>query len=192
VDSTSDWSVIESTAVYTSPHLEVREEVIRIPRADVERKWSTVRRKHAVVIAPVTEQGRFVLIHQARIPVRKVLWEFPAGQIDQSSAPDPDTIRAVAMRELIEETGYQLDGGGEFVSVGHFYSSQGFTDETQHLFVARPVRAVADARAPEETEAIFEIREFTPDELRTMISGRIIQDGNTLALYARMVARSLL
>jgi ADP-ribose pyrophosphatase len=192
VNSDRQWAVKGSTPVFTSPHLEVRAETILTPGSEQERKWITVHRKHAVVIAPITAQGRLILIHQARIPVREVLWEFPAGQIDQMSEPDFDTIRQVAIRELTEETGYQLEEGGEFLSLGIFYSSPGFTDETQHLFIARPVRAAADAPDPEETEAIFDVREFTAAELREMIAGRIIQDGNTLALYAKMAAGGLL
>ncbi len=191
MDNQSDWAIQKSTPVYTSPHLEVREELVRIPGSSNYRRWTTVRRKHAVVIAPITEQGRFVLIREARIPVRQFLWEFPAGQVDQSFDPSDEMLVTVAIRELAEETGYQMADGGELVPFGHFYSSQGFTDETQHLFVARPVRMVGGVPAPDETEAIHEVREFTPSELRSMIAGEIVQDGNTLALYARMAARNL-
>ncbi len=191
MDNQSEFAVKESTPVYTSPHLEVREELIKIPGSEDYRKWTTVRRKHAVVIAPITEQGRFVLIHEARIPVRKFLWEFPAGQVDQSFDPSAEMLLEVAARELAEETGYQLADDGQLVSFGHFYSSQGFTDETQHLFVARPIRIASGFPAPDEAEAIHEVREFTPVELRSMIAGQIVQDGNTLALYARMAARNL-
>jgi len=40
-----------------------------------------------VIICPITAEGRFVLIHQARIPVQEVVMGFPAGQVDDSMNP---------------------------------------------------------------------------------------------------------
>ena len=31
----------------------------------------------------MTAEGNFVLIRQERIPIRKAIWEMPAGQVDQ-------------------------------------------------------------------------------------------------------------
>ena len=191
VDSLDNWQTLESRSLFRNPHLEVVQERVSLPGDSRVRIWTTVRRKKAVVIAPVTEAGRFVLIHEARIPVRKWLWEFPAGQVDETVEPSPDVIRETAVRELREETGYELVPGGELMSLGHFYSSQGFTDETQHLFLARPVRASGNGHQPDHSEAIADSREFTFAELRAMVAGHIIQDANTLGLFARLMAKSL-
>jgi len=190
VDSHDNWQTLESRSLFRNPYVEVVQERVSLPGDSRARIWTTVRRKKAVVIAPVTEAGRFVLIHEARIPVRKWLWEFPAGQVDETE-PGPDVIRETAVRELREETGYELVPGGELMSLGHFYSSQGFTDETQHLFLARPVRATGKGHQPDHSEAIAESREFTFAELRAMVAGDIIQDANTLGLFARLMAKSL-
>ena len=48
--------------------------------------------------------------------------------------------REVARRELREETGYELEPGAELVSLGHYFTSPGFTDEHCYFFLARPVR----------------------------------------------------
>jgi len=191
VDNPDNWQTLESRSLFRNPHLEVVQERVSLPGDSRARIWTTVRRKKAVVIAPVTEAGRFVLIHEARIPVRKWLWEFPAGQVDETVEPSPDVIRETAVRELREETGYELVPGGELMSLGHFYSSQGFTDETQHLFLARPVRATGKGHQPDHSEAIADSREFTFAELRAMVAGHIIQDANTLGLFARLMAKSL-
>ena len=190
-DPQPGWEVISSDPVYQSPYLEVRSETVRVPGDARVRHWITVRRKQAVVIAPLTEAGNFVLIRQARIPVRKLSWEFPAGQFDGNAEPTLESLQETAARELEEEAGYGLAGGGALIYLGQFYSSHGFTDEKQHLFVARPVRRLHAGRRPDETEFIAETREFSVSELRQMIAENIIQDANTLALFARLTARGL-
>jgi hypothetical protein len=92
---------------------------------------------------------------------------------------------------LAEEAGYQLTADGSLTYLGHYFPSQGFTDEENHLFVASPVHKNEIGFQPEHAEAISAHREFSLDELRTMIAESIVQDANTLALFARMVARGL-
>lgn len=186
------WRLLEAHTLFRNPHLEVRQEKVAIGGTMVIRDWTVARRKKAVVICPITEHGRFVLIHQARIPVQKWLWEFPAGQVDDSMEPDLETLRATALRELTEESGYELTTAGELIDLGHYYASPGFTDEQQHLFLARPVRAIGNGPRVDSSEVILESREFTLEQLRSMTAQNIIQDANTLALFARLSARGLI
>jgi ADP-ribose pyrophosphatase len=185
------WQILETNTLFKNPHIEVLQERVITPGENRVRNWTVVRRKQAVVIAPVTEKGNFVLIHQARIPIRKILWEFPAGQIDGTFQPEMDTIRETALRELTEETGYSLASGGELIYLGHYYTSQGYSDETPHLFLARPVKPTGLGHQPDDSESIVECREFSFAELSTMIADTVIQDANTLALFARMSAKKL-
>jgi ADP-ribose pyrophosphatase len=185
------WQILETNTLFKNPHIEVLQERVITPGENRVRNWTVVRRKQAVVIAPVTEKGNFVLIHQARIPIRKILWEFPAGQIDGTFQPEMDTIRETALRELTEETGYSLASGGELTYLGHYYTSQGYSDETPHLFLARPVKPTGLGHQPDDSESIVECREFSFAELSTMIADTVIQDANTLALFARMSAKKL-
>src|SRR5208283_4562973 len=92
VNNPEDWQILEVNSLFKNPHIEVFQERVIPPGETHVRNWTVVRRKQAVVIAPITGDGNFLLIHQARIPVRKVLWEFPAGQIDDSLNPDMDLI----------------------------------------------------------------------------------------------------
>ena len=192
MNTPDDWRILEINSLFKNPHIEVLLERV-IPPGEVRaRNWTVVRRKQAVVIAPVTDAGHFVLIHQARIPVRKTLWEFPAGQIDDSVKPDMEMIQETALRELTEETGYSLVPGGDLLYLGHYYSSQGYSDEMPHLFLARPVQSTGSGHRPDESESILESREFSLKELSSMIAESVVQDANTLALYARLSAKRLI
>ncbi len=189
MNNPEDWQILEVNSLFKNPHIEVFQERVIPPGETRVRNWTVVRRKQAVVIAPVTSDGNFLLIHQARIPVRKVLWEFPAGQIDGSLKPDIDLIRETALRELTEETGYALVPGGELAYLGHYYSSQGYSDEMPHLFLARPVHPTGLGHQPDESESILDCREFSFENLRSMIAESEIQDANTLAIFARLAAK---
>jgi ADP-ribose pyrophosphatase len=192
VNNPDDWQILEINSLFRNPYLEVFQERVILPGEVRIREWTVVRRKQAVVIAPVTAEGKFVLIHQARIPVRKMLWEFPAGQIDDSFQPGVEMIREAALRELTEETGYSLSTGGELTYLGHYYSSQGFCDETPHLFLARPVQVSGFGRRPDDSESIVECREFSLEDLSSMIADSVVQDANTLAMFARLSAKRII
>jgi ADP-ribose diphosphatase len=192
VKTPDGWDIRTTSTLFKDAHVEVFQEEIIPPGENRVRNWTVVRRKQAVVIAPVTKDGNFLLIHQARIPVRKFLWEFPAGQIDDSFEPEMGLIRETALRELTEETGYSLVSGGDLIYLGHYYTSQGYSDETPHLFLARPVHPTGLGHQPDDSETIVECREFTYAELCSMIADSVIQDANTLATFARLSARKLL
>jgi ADP-ribose pyrophosphatase len=192
VNNPDGWQILEINSRFKNPYIEVFQEKVILPGESRVRDWTVVRRKQAVVIAPVTSEGNYVLIHQARIPVRKFLWELPAGQVDGSLEPEMALIRETAMREMTEETGYSLLPEGELTYLGHYYSSQGYSDETPHLFLARPVQPTGLGHQPEESESILESREFSLTELRSMIAESVIQDANTLALFARLFAKGFI
>jgi len=191
VNDEEAWVISRSEVLFHNPHVEVRDETVVIPGENQPRRWTVVGRKKSIVVAPVTVEGRFVLIHQARIPVRRWLWEFPAGQVDETKSPTLEQLQHTVLRELAEEAGYELSAEGSLTYLGHYFPSQGFTDEENHLFVAKPVRESEAGFRPESAEAISQHKEFTLDQLRSMIAHSEIQDANTLALFARMAAQGI-
>ena len=149
-----------------------------------------MHRKPAVVIAPLTREGKFVLIREERIPIRAAIWSMPAGQIDESLEPDEEAVRAVARRELREETGYELAPGAELVRVRPLFYLARFHRRTL-LFFSRATGAEKRAAGAQHdaTEAIIDCREFSADVVRQMIADGEIRDANTLSIWARLVAR---
>src|ERR1051326_6923983 len=116
------WHTISSHPDFTNDHLEVATVEVKTPARSKPRKWTVVHRKAAVIVAPLTEEGKLLLIRQERVPIRSCIWEMPAGQIDHAET-DEEEIRKVALRELREETGYELSPGGELIALGHYFSS---------------------------------------------------------------------
>ena len=187
------WETVGSETHFANPHLSVAIDEVRTPTQPTPRKWAVAHRKPAVVIAPLTREGKFVLIREERIPIRAAIWSMPAGQIDALTDPGyssltQQTMREVARRELLEETGYELEPGAELLPLGHYFTSPGFTDEHCYFFLARPVRKSAGGPQPDATEAIIDCREFSADVVRQMIADSEIRDANTLSIWARLVA----
>ena len=187
------WKTISSERHFANAHLEVVTDQVQTPTRSKPRWWTVVHRKAAVIIAPMTRDGKIVLICQERIPIRAAIWEMPAGQIDNSvagvglsavasaKADDPghraaEKIEQVALRELREEAGYELAKDGGLIPFGYYFTSPGFTDERGYFFLARPV----------------ECRAFSVPEIRRMIVESEIRDANTLSMWARLSARDLL
>jgi ADP-ribose pyrophosphatase len=190
------WETIFSESHFANAHLEVVTDRVRTPSRSEPRTWTIVHRKPAVVIAPMTRDGKIVLIRQERIPIREAIWETPSGQIDAvagvaDSGNQRETIEQVALRELREEAGYELAKDGELIPLGYYFSSSGFTDERGYFFLARPVVPRADY-VRDESESILDCHPFTISEIRRMIAENEIRDGNTLGACARLAARGFI
>jgi ADP-ribose pyrophosphatase len=186
------WKIVSTKSCFKNRNIEIVEEEIRSPAKPETRSWTVAKRKRAVIIAAMTVDGGLILIRQERIPIRAAIWEVPAGQIDSESETDADEIAGVALKELREETGFELAEGGDLIPLGDYFTSPGFTDERGYCFLARPVRESAEGHSREESESILDCRAFSPQEIRDMIASNEIRDANTLAVCTRLLARGLL
>jgi len=182
------WSVLSSEILCDSPWLKVEREVVATPTRPGGVEWLTAWRPLATVVAPRLPDGRYLLIRQERISVRREMWEFPAGQVD--AGEDEAAIDAAARRELGEEAG--MFAPEPLVPLGILFSSCGFTNECGHLFLARDVQFREGLIARDEKEAIHDVRMFSPEDLRKAIAEELICDANTLAVFARLEAKGIL
>lgn len=74
------------------------------------RHWEYVQRVHArgaAAMVATTATGEIVLVEQYRIPVQARTLELPAGLIGDSPERAQESVEDSALRELLEETGYQ-------------------------------------------------------------------------------------
>jgi ADP-ribose diphosphatase len=187
----SAWKTISSERHFANAHLVVVTDHVQTPARSQPRPWTIVHRKAAVVIAPMTRDGKIVLIRQERIPIREAIWEMPSGQIDNAENRASETIEQVALRELREEAGYELATDGELIPLGHYFTSPGFTDERGHFFLARPVVPCPDY-VRDESESIVDCRPFAVSEIRRMIAENEIRDANTLGSCTRLAVRGFI
>jgi ADP-ribose pyrophosphatase len=137
-----------------------------------EREVAIVRHRPAVVLLPVDDDGRVVLIKQYRPAIDRELWECPAGSVDQGESAD-----AAAARECEEEIGrvpHRIE------RLGAWYPTPGYCDEEMIFFRVSDLRAPPpdSPHEPDEDEAI-EPHPFTIADAREMVARGEIVDLKT-------------
>ena len=152
----------------------------KIVRLDVDRVRlasgcevvrEVVRHPGAVVVVPVLDRERIVLVRQYRYPVEDVLLELPAGKLDRGETP-----LDCARRELGEETGYRARN---WESLGAFYTTPGFTNEVLHAFVAEGLET-GSSSLPDPDEVI-RVVSLPVRQLLEMAREGSLRDAKTLA-----------
>lgn len=113
-----------------------------IDRKGVKRSWECVKRTRnagaVVIICKLIPSGKMVLIRQFRPPAGKLVWEFPAGLLEEGEAPE-----SAAIRELEEETGFK----GEVKAVlPPSFSSPGLASEQLHFVIMEAPDTPEEAR----------------------------------------------
>jgi ADP-ribose pyrophosphatase len=161
--------VLKSTVVYEGPVFGVRRDEVLEP-GGVRATRDVVTHSGSVVILPVLDDGRVVLIRQYRHAARQYLWELVAGRIDAGETP-----KRAAARELLEETGYRAKRFSLFLDV---FPTPGFVEERMFILLAEGLKA-GEAQ-PEEDEKI-EVRAYSVKELKQMIRGGKLRDAKSVA-----------
>ena len=133
-----------------------------------------IRHPGAVVLIPILDDGRLVLIENNRPTVGETLLELPAGTMEWDEDPE-DT----AARELAEETGFRAK---KFTLIHEFYSAPGISDELMYLYLAHGLTPGNHAREAVED---IENRIATKQEIKQWMEEGKIRDGKTLiGLYS--------
>jgi 8-oxo-dGDP phosphatase len=98
-----------------------------------------IRHPGAVAVVAVNDAREVLLVRQYRHPVAHLLWEVPAGLLDQ----DGETPQACAHRELLEEGGVIAERLDPLITL---YSTPGGSDEVIHVFLARGIHPAPGGR----------------------------------------------
>jgi 8-oxo-dGTP pyrophosphatase MutT (NUDIX family) len=153
--------------------------------ADVVRR-EFVRHPGAVAVVALDDDERVLLLSQYRHPVRRELWEVPAGLLDVSG----EDSRDAAARELAEEA--DLTAARWDVLVDYF-TSPGASDEALRVYLARGLSPVPDAdRFEREDEERDMVAEWIPlDEAVTLVlSGALHNPSAVAGVLATAAARA--
>ncbi len=153
----------------------VEERVIERPGQPPIRRQVVVH-PGAVVILPVLDDGRIVMIRNFRHSINEELWELPAGTLEPNETPEQ-----TARRELEEETGYRA---AAMTPLCDFYASPGICTERMYAFVARGLTHVGQRLQGAEriTPVLVAIEDIRGKLLRSEL-----HDGKTMAVLGRFL-----
>lgn len=163
--------VLSSKTLFEGSFLNLVQEDIEIEDKDGLHKSKRLFFVHngGVCIVPVLENGDLVMIKQYRSPLKKVIYEFPAGKID----PQESTLDT-AKRELKEETGYEAK---EWIDCGETYPAPGYSTEKLHIYIAKDLSSGETNLDPGE---VVETEILSLSEVLTKVASGEIRDGKTL------------
>src|SRR5699024_8858564 len=101
-DRTADgrFTTVSSVDHFSGRLVSVRSDTVTMPGGGTAVR-EVVDHDRAVAVVALDDTGRIVMLEQYRYPLRRRLWELPAGLMDTAGENPWDTVR----RELAEETG---------------------------------------------------------------------------------------
>ena len=166
-DRPESWPVLDGRVLAEGGITTYREDLVRmIDGTEARRQYTT--HHGAVAVVALDGQGRMLTLRQYRHPVRRLLWELPAGLLDK---PGEQPLEA-AKRELYEEAHLQA---AEWRVLVDYFNSSGTADEATRVFVARGISEADGEAFVREGEEAGIIARWVPlaDMLERVLDGRV-------------------
>lgn len=172
-------ALISSERAFSGRLIQVDVDKVVLPDGTAARR-EVVNHRGAVAIL-VLEGGRVLLERQYRHTARKVLWEVPAGTLEEGEDPEE-----CARRELEEETGFRASSMQKLVQ---FYVAPGYSREVIHIFLAG---GLGEGKRNLDDDERLDC-EFVPlAEAEKMVEENRIEDSKTiisLLFYMRFIKK---
>ncbi len=141
--TTTGYEVLGSTEQFSNKLFRLVSDQVRMPDGEVAQR-DYLRHVGAVATVamdfpPDQPGGRVLLIRQYRHPVGRVMWELPAGLIDEPGEPPVEGAR----RELAEEADLTAARWDLLIEL---HTTPGCSDEVIRVFLARELTEVPSAQ----------------------------------------------
>lgn len=128
----------------------------------------------AVVIIPVTDEDNIVMIVESRPNTSNgVAIEFPAGMVDDGEMPVD-----AAKRELLEETGYEVE---DIYELEWHYQDQGCSSAIITTYVALGCKKCNKQEL--DIEENIDVIEMTYDEILELVKNNDLNDANSKVAF---------
>jgi 8-oxo-dGTP pyrophosphatase MutT (NUDIX family) len=171
------WRRRASSYVVDSPYMRLRADEVELPDGTIVRDYYVRESRGFVTIFPLTEDDRVVLVRQYRYGADAIHLELPAGMLLDDEAP-----RECALRELAEETGYQVD---RCDLAGEYYPEPVRSAARAYIFVGFDARRTG-AQKLDSTEHL-EVELASVDSFRRMLRDGTIDAGASIAAGYRVL-----
>ncbi|HEY0369105.1 MAG TPA: NUDIX hydrolase [Chthoniobacterales bacterium] len=126
------WKLLGSQTRFENDIFRLREDEVEL-EGGKRMQYAYLERGEAVVIVPITRDGRMVMLKQYRYAVDEWCLEVPAGGMHDTGEKSPEEVARDELREEIGATAETL------TYVDFFFSANATTDEKCHVFLAEGV-----------------------------------------------------
>ena len=118
--------------------------------------------------------NKIILEKQYRYAYDEILYELPAGKLEEGEIPE-----VAAKRELLEETGYEAN---KLIDYGVMYPTCGYSNEKIYLYVAD---GLSKKQRNLDEDEFIDIEFVEIDKVVEMINQGIIKDAKTICLISK-------
>ena len=130
------WKCIQSFPSRSFRVFSVRTETTLSPRTGKQHDFYIIESRDWINVIPLTDDQQVVMIRQYRHGSREITLEIPGGLVDPG-----DTPKKAAVRELLEETGYQAK---KWLKIGVVNPNPALFNNRCHTFLARNINRIKD------------------------------------------------
>lgn len=165
------WRLRASHYVVDSPYMRLRSDEVELPDGTIVPNYYVRESRGFVAIVALTPDEHVVLVRQYRYGSDSLHLELPAGMLQDQEEP-----AACALRELAEETGYEVES---CELAGQFFPEPVRSNARAYIYIGRGARRVREP-APDPTEHI-EVELATLETFRSMLGDARIDTAAAIA-----------
>lgn len=158
---------VSSDRIYTGKVISLKVDTVEVPKKGYQKR-EIIEHPGAVGIVAITDDNKVLLVRQFRKAIEKVLWEIPAGKLEQGESP-----KDCAIRELKEETGYSANN---IKLIHKFYTSSGFSNQKIYVYLATDLEK---GECCLDEDEFLELHEVNLNDAYEMINKNDIEDAKT-------------
>ena len=173
--NTKEETVFRNT-IYKGKILNLRVDIAELPNGK-EAVREVVEHSGGVTVAALTDEMELIFVRQFRYPYMQEVLELPAGKLEKGEKP-----LEAGKRELEEEAGVTAE---QFVNLGHFYPSPGYTSEIIYLYGAIGLK---NSKQNLDEDEFLNVERIPLNQAVEMILNNEIVDGKTQAAVLKLAA----
>ncbi|MBU1044388.1 MAG: NUDIX hydrolase [Candidatus Omnitrophica bacterium] len=140
----------------------------RLPNLEIIN-LEIVKHPGAVLIVPLVNKNKIIMLRQYRPVIEQYLYELPAGTLEVNEA-----AVCCAKRELIEETGYTAK---KIKKIGQIYPCPGYSTEKIIFFTAEDL---SFSEKQLEKDEIIKSSIYTKEQIKKLFKQGKIVDAKTI------------